>query len=45
MKDRITLTPRGLDYRGRLIPCAIGRGGVSANKREGGHADSEGSVA
>lgn len=31
----MVLTPLGLRYRGRVIPCAIGRGGVVADKREG----------
>ncbi len=29
------LTPTGLRYRGRLYPCSIGKGGISAVKREG----------
>ncbi|WP_324753801.1 L,D-transpeptidase family protein [Roseovarius sp. Pro17] len=29
------LTPTGLRYRGRRYPCTIGRGGLSAAKREG----------
>lgn len=31
----MVLTPAGLRFAGRLIPCGIGRGGVSAAKREG----------
>ena len=31
----ITLTPQGLRFMGRTIPCSIGRGGVSTSKREG----------
>ena len=31
----LVLTPRGLRFRGRVIPCVIGRGSVAANKREG----------
>ena len=31
----LLLTPRGLIAFGRLLPCAIGRGGVVADKREG----------
>lgn len=31
----MVLTPAGLRFGGRLIPCSIGRGGVSAAKREG----------
>lgn len=33
--DAMVLTPLGLRYAGRRFPCAIGRGGLSANKREG----------
>ncbi|XQZ47418.1 hypothetical protein E2978_20035 [Paracoccus yeei] len=29
------LTPMGLLFRGRLIPCAVGRGGIRPDKREG----------
>lgn len=31
----IRLTPMGLLFRGRLIPCAVGRGGIRPDKREG----------
>ena len=31
----MVLTPAGLRFAGRVIPCSIGRGGVSAAKREG----------
>ncbi|MFZ5963454.1 L,D-transpeptidase family protein [Thalassococcus sp. BH17M4-6] len=31
----MVLTPLGLRFDGRLWPCTIGRGGVSARKREG----------
>lgn len=31
----IRLTPLGLRARGRVLPCAVGRGGLSAKKREG----------
>lgn len=31
----LVLTPTGLRYRGRRYPCVIGRGGVTATKREG----------
>jgi len=31
----MVLTPRGLRFAGRTYPCTIGRGGVSARKREG----------
>ncbi len=33
--DDLVLTPRSLRFRGRLLPCSIGRGGVTSNKREG----------
>ena len=33
--DDLVLTPRGLRFQGRIYPCTIGRGGVSAHKREG----------
>ncbi|AUR00739.1 L,D-transpeptidase family protein [Phaeobacter inhibens] len=29
------LTPRGLRFAGRTLPCSIGRGGLSPNKVEG----------
>lgn len=31
----LVLAPGGLRYRGRRIPCTIGRGGVTDDKREG----------
>lgn len=31
----MVLTPKGLRFAGRYWPCTIGRGGVSAAKREG----------
>lgn len=31
----MVLTPQGLRFAGRLIPCAIGKTGVTARKREG----------
>lgn len=31
----IVLTARGLRFQGRVIPCTIGRGGISSSKREG----------
>ena len=31
----LVLTPRGLRFLGRTFPCSIGRGGVTADKREG----------
>lgn len=33
--EDMVLTPSGLRFAGRVIPCAIGRAGVSAAKREG----------
>ena len=34
-RDDLILTPTGLLYHGRRYPCTIGRGGLSAAKREG----------
>lgn len=31
----LILTPKGLRFRGRLIPCVVGRSGVLRDKREG----------
>nr|WP_269751657.1 L,D-transpeptidase family protein [Pseudophaeobacter flagellatus] len=31
----MVLTKRGLRFAGRLLPCSIGRGGLSSDKREG----------
>jgi L,D-peptidoglycan transpeptidase YkuD (ErfK/YbiS/YcfS/YnhG family) len=31
----LVLTPMGLRVRGRVLPCTIGRGGVTRRKREG----------
>lgn len=31
----MVLTPQGLRFRGRVIPCSIGRGGITAAKAEG----------
>lgn len=31
----IVLTPMGVRFAGRLLPCSIGKGGISATKREG----------
>lgn len=31
----LVLTPMGLRFAGRVIPCSIGRGGIRADKREG----------
>lgn len=33
--DDLVVTPRGVRFRGRLLPCALGRGGITADKREG----------
>ncbi len=33
--EDLVLTPRGLRFLGRTYPAAIGRGGLSADKREG----------
>jgi L,D-peptidoglycan transpeptidase YkuD (ErfK/YbiS/YcfS/YnhG family) len=40
--DDLVLTPRGLRFRGRLIPCTIGKGGLSNRKREGDGATPKG---
>ena len=34
-RDDLILTPTGLRFIGRRIPCTIGRGGMTAAKREG----------
>ncbi|MBF9032933.1 L,D-transpeptidase family protein [Rhodobacterales bacterium HKCCE2091] len=39
---RIVLTPTGLRCGGRVLPCSIGRGGVTVDKREGDGATSAG---
>ncbi|WP_299846674.1 L,D-transpeptidase family protein [uncultured Paracoccus sp.] len=31
----LVLTPLGIRFHGRLFPCSIGKGGISAEKREG----------
>ncbi|MGC9369087.1 MAG: L,D-transpeptidase family protein [Paracoccaceae bacterium] len=31
----LVLTPMGLRFLGRRLPCSIGRGGITADKREG----------
>lgn len=31
----MVLTPQGLRFAGRVFPCSIGKGGLSADKREG----------
>ncbi|MHA7875986.1 L,D-transpeptidase family protein [Roseivivax sp.] len=33
--EDLVVTPRGLRFLGRQIPCALGRGGVTRDKREG----------
>ncbi|MEP2919868.1 MAG: L,D-transpeptidase family protein [Sulfitobacter sp.] len=33
--DDMVLTPQGLRFQGQLWPCAIGKGGIQTNKREG----------
>ncbi|WP_091845163.1 L,D-transpeptidase family protein [Palleronia pelagia] len=33
--EDMVLTPRGLRFMGRTLPCSIGRGGLSGRKREG----------
>lgn len=33
--EDLVLTPAGLRFRGRVLPCSIGRGGVTTRKREG----------
>lgn len=34
-RDDLVLTPRGLRFHGRLLPCTRGRNGIAAAKREG----------
>ncbi|WP_179378151.1 L,D-transpeptidase family protein [Jannaschia marina] len=34
-KTDLVLTPTGLRFLGRCLPCTIGRGGIVADKREG----------
>ena len=31
----LVVTPRGLRFHGRILPCTIGRGGIRNRKREG----------
>lgn len=31
----LVLTPMGLRFRGRVLPCSVGRSGVTGDKREG----------
>ncbi|MFP4451335.1 MAG: L,D-transpeptidase [Rhodosalinus sp.] len=38
----MVLGPRGLRFRGRVFPCAIGRGGLTGDKREGDRATPRG---
>lgn len=33
--DDLLFTPLGLRFAGRLMPCVIGRGGITRDKREG----------
>ena len=33
--DDMVLTPQGVRFAGRLWPCSIGKGGITARKREG----------
>ncbi|MEO8531529.1 MAG: L,D-transpeptidase family protein [Deltaproteobacteria bacterium] len=33
--NRLRLTPKGLLFQGRTLPCVVGRGGVRVDKREG----------
>ncbi|NRB20078.1 MAG: L,D-transpeptidase family protein [Rhodobacteraceae bacterium] len=33
--DDLVLTPRGVRFQGRLLPCSIGKGGLTTMKREG----------
>lgn len=41
----LVLTPVGLRFAGRLFPCAIGKGGIRADKREGDGATPRGAHA
>lgn len=34
----LVLTPMGVRFAGRRLPCSIGRGGITADKREGDRA-------
>ncbi|MDP5308486.1 L,D-transpeptidase family protein [Paracoccus spongiarum] len=36
--EDLVLTPQGIRFRGRMIPCSIGRAGITADKREGDRA-------
>ncbi|MEM6277783.1 MAG: hypothetical protein AAF714_12675, partial [Pseudomonadota bacterium] len=38
----LVLTPNGLRAFGRLLPCSIGKGGVSRRKKEGDGATPKG---
>ena len=38
----MVLTPQGLRFLGRVIPCSIGRAGITPAKREGDHATPSG---
>lgn len=41
-RDDMVLTPTGLRFQGKTYPCSIGRGGVTAKKREGDGATPQG---
>lgn len=45
MSGDLTVTPWGARFRGRALPCAIGRGGITDTKREGDGATPRGSHA
>lgn len=34
-RDDLVLTPRGLRFRGKILPCTRGRNGLTGEKREG----------
>lgn len=38
----LVLTPKGVRFRGRILPCTIGRGGLTTDKREGDGATPKG---
>ncbi len=42
--DDLVLTSRGIRFLGRVFPCSIGRGGLSAEKREGDGATPTGTL-
>jgi L,D-peptidoglycan transpeptidase YkuD (ErfK/YbiS/YcfS/YnhG family) len=43
-RGALVLTPRGLRFGARLMPCAIGRAGITASKREGDMATPAGTL-